>query len=478
MRSPVRYACRAGSPSVALAVLLALLVARPAEAQADQPLRTDTAPADAPLTTAAEPLNVPPSAAQPALDSGAPATSQSPVISDATNPAAMDSVIQVPLLANLPLRRTLYAQGIDFTAHYISESAANTAGVHGTGAAYAQQIDFGASFDLGKLGLLPDTFFRFAMTDRSGRSLAADKTGSYFAYQEIYGQGQNLRFNEITLEHFWLDKAVAVKVGFYPMGNDFGTLPYVCNFQNVAFCGHPQSMPVDSGWSDAPAGRWGGRIKWRVTDAVQLQAGVYDVNPLVTLPQNGFKLDLRGSTGAIIPVEFTYQRGTRPEDYAGTYKIGVYYDTSRAPDLSDASTQESGRYGVYIEAAQQIFKPQANRHNGLAVFAIVTANDQATAKFVHYYEAGLAYRGLAPGRDLDLLSLGLVRTDINRRLQTQEALSGLPVQTHEQLIELNYTIQVLPSLSLRPGIQYDDRPGGLETRPNTWVFAFQAKLTL
>jgi porin len=477
MTAPVRYACRAGRPSIALVLLLALPVARPAEAQAGQPLRTDTAPADAPLTTAASPLSVP-SPASPTLDSGAPATSQAPVISDATNPAAMDSVTQVPLFANLPLRRTLAAQGIDFTAHYVSESAANTAGVHGAGAAYAQQIDFGVGIDLGKLGLLPDAVFRFAMADRAGRSLAADKTGSYFAYQEIYGQGQNLRFNEITVEKFWLDKAVAVKVGFYPMGNDFGTVPYVCNFQNVGICGHPQSLPVDSGWSDAPAGRWGARVKWRITDAVQLQVGVYDVNPLVTQRQNGFKLDLTGSTGAIIPVELTYQRGTHPEDYAGTYKIGVYYDTSRAPDLTDTGTQDSGRSGVYIEAAQQIFKPQANRRNGLAVFAIVTEGDQATAKFAHYYEAGLAYRGLVPGRDLDLLSLGWVRTDINQRLQTQLALSGSPIQTYEQLIELNYAIQVIPSLTLRPGIQYDIRPGALERRPNTWVFAFQIKLTL
>jgi porin len=461
----------------ALVAVLTLLAVSPAAAKADRAAPVEAASADAPVATALS-RGQPPAAGAPDAPPGAAAASHAPTISDAINPAAMDSVTQFPLFGDLPLRRSLAAKGIDFVAHYVSESAANTAGYRGTGAAYAQQVDFGVGLDLGKLGLAPDTVFRFAMTDRAGRSLAADKTGSYFAYQEIYGQGQNLRFNEITVEHFWLDKAVAVKVGFYPMGNDFGTLPYVCNFQNVGLCGHPQSMPVNSGWSDAPAGRWGGRIKWRITDAVQLQTGVYDVNPLVTLPQNGFKLDLAGSTGAITPVELTYQRGSRPEDYAGTYKIGVYYDTSRAPALSDPNIQVSGRYGVYIEAAQQIFKPQANRRNGLAIFAIFTANDEKTAKFVHYYEAGLAYRGLVPGRDLDLVSLGFVRTDINQRLQTQQALSGAPVQTHEQLFELNYTIQALPSLSLRPGVQYDMRPGALETRPNTWMLAFQAKLTL
>lgn len=43
---------------------------------------------------------------------------------------------------------------------------------------------------------------------------------------------------------------------------------------------------------------------------------------------------------------------------------------------------------------------------------------------------------MIPGRDLDLLSLGYVRANINSRLQAQMAMSGQPVQTSEELIEL------------------------------------------
>ena len=71
-----------------------------------------------------------------------------------------------------------------------------------------------------------------------------------------------------------------------------------------------------------------------------------------------------------------------------------------------------------------------------------------------------------------------MRTDINPRFQFQLATAGSPVQTSEQLIELTYTIQVLPSLQFRPGVQYDIRPGATSTNPNTWVFGFQVKLTL
>ena len=401
-----------------------------------------------------------------------------PAISDTDNPAELDNVKQLPLFGDLPFRQQLHDQGIDLTAHYISETMGNTAGYLGTGTDYAQQVDFGVSFDLGKLGVWSDAIARFAMSDRTGRSTAADYTGSYFAYQEIYGQGQNLRFDEISIEKQLPAQALAFKIGFYPMGNDFGTLPYVCNFVNVAFCGHPQSLPVNSGWSDGPAGRWGGRIKWDITDAVTFQTGVFDVNPLVTLPQNGFKLNLSGSTGAIVPIELAYQIGKVPSDYGGTYKIGAYYDSSAAANLANPHETDKGRYGLYIEAAQQVFKTGPDHRSGLALFGIYTIADQNTAKFKDYFEAGAAYRGLIPGRDLDLVSLGYVRADINSGFQHQLAATGQPVQTNEQLFEFNYTIQLAPSLTFRPDVQYDIRPGALANRPNTWVFGLQVKQTL
>ena len=71
-----------------------------------------------------------------------------------------------------------------------------------------------------------------------------------------------------------------------------------------------------------------------------------------------------------------------------------------------------------------------------------------------------------------------MRTDINPRFQFQLEKAGLPIQTSEQLVELNYAFQLTPSLFFRPGVQYDIRPGATSTHPNTWVFAFHIQLTL
>ena len=391
--------------------------------------------------------------------------------------AQLDYDLQLPLFGDLPLRKKLAEDGIDFIAHYISQTASNTSGVHGTGTAYAQQVDFGVSFDLDKLGVWPDAIARYAMTDRAGRNLT-DRTGGYFPYQSIFGQGQNLRFNEISVEKFLYSKELALKVGFYPMGNDFAQLPYLCNFTNDALCGHPITLFDNSAWADAPAGRWTGRVKWHITDELQLQAAAVDANPLYTLRQDGFKLNFSGNTGVIAPIEVKYQIGKNPGDYGGTYNLGAYYDSSAAPNLANPKEFDEGRYGLYLEAAQQIIKWGPRRLEGLALFGVFTVSDQNTAKFKNDYEAGFASRGVFPGRELDLLSLGWVRTTINPRFQFQLETAGLPIQTSEQLVELNYAFQLTPSLFFRPGVQYDIRPGATSTHPNTWIFDFHIQLTL
>lgn len=405
-----------------------------------------TAPAtvpDAPLPTlTTDPAN-PANSAQP--QPPAPLLpglrSLVPQITPLTNPAVispqaqLDYNLQVPLFADLPWRQKLSQEGIDFIAHYISQTASNTRGIHGTGTAYAQQVDFGISFDLDKLGIWPDAIARYAMTDRAGNNLTA-RTDGYFPYQSIYGQGQNLRFNEISVEKFLLAKELAVKAGFYPMGNDFSQLPYLCNFINDALCGHPITLFDNSAWADAPAGRWTGRVKYHITDELQIQAAAVDANPRYTMRQDGFKLDFSGNTGVIAPVELKYQIGKSPADYGGTYNLGAYYDSSAARDLANPESFDVGRYGLYLEAAQQIIKWGPGHADGLALFGVFTVSDQNTAKFKNDYEAGFASRGVFPGRELDILSLGWVRVEINPRFQFEEEKSGSPIQTSEQLAEL------------------------------------------
>lgn len=386
-------------------------------------------------------------------------------------PVLLDSVKQVPLFGDWAPRKRLADAGITFSARDVIEPAVNTKGYKGTGLSVVQHLDVGAALDLGKLGIVDNGTLRVVVTDRIGDGLNSTKTGSYIQNQAFYGQGKNLRFNELSYEQTFLDKRLSFKGGFYPMGNEFGKLPYTCNFINNGNCGHPLGPIYSSGWRDDPTGQWGGRIKWTDHAGWYAQAGVYDVSTVRKTAGHGFDLGFPGETGAFIPVEFGYTRGRTPSDYPGTYKVTVYYDTSRAARLGVPGETTKGRSGAIVQAAQQIWKPHPDTVRGVAVFGVWTIADRATGLLRNSYEAGSSWRGVLASRANDILSVSWNRVDISARLRDAQEQTGANAQTNEQMWEVNYGVQVTRWLLARPGIQYVIRPGGYSSRPNAVVFA-------
>lgn len=395
-------------------------------------------------------------------------------------PAAkpVDSIPQRPLSADWAARLWLQERGITPTARIVTATARNTAGYHGTGVATATHIDLGAVIDTGKLFGVDGTL-RLVVSDRRGRAVHDRYTGSYIQNQAFWGQGQIFRFNELSYERLFLDKQLSLKAGFYAMGNDFGGLPYVCNFNTNGQCGHPLGPVYSSGWLDNPTGQWGVRLKWNAPSGWYAQAGVYDVTPSRKSADNGWKLGMGGRTGVLLPVEVGYTQGKGADDYGGTYKVGYYLDTSDAPRLGDASgARASHRSGQYVQLAQRIWRPGDGSVRGVSVFGIATRADAATGLLHYSWEAGLNWRGPIASREDDVIGLGWTRLDVSSRLARAQALAGKPVQTNEQLFELNYGMQVAPWLILRPAVQYVTRPQGYSNRPDSWVFVLHAQATL
>ena len=103
------------------------------------------------------------------------------------------------------LRTKLEAEGFHLRAHYLSETAGNPSGGLKQGTQYAQQVDFGADLDLGKLANLPGGQVHITFTDRAGQSLAALDVGNLISEQEIFGGGQNFRLAELSYQQSLFD---------------------------------------------------------------------------------------------------------------------------------------------------------------------------------------------------------------------------------------------------------------------------------
>jgi porin len=385
------------------------------------------------------------------------------------------------------LRTRLGEDGFNLRASYIGEYAYNFAGGKRIGGDYAQQFAFGMDVDMGKVAGLTGGTFHLSFNVREGRNTTADFIGNKIDVQEIYGDGNNFRLAEMSYEQSLFKDALNLKAGFTVMGDDFGRTSLLCDFENDAFCAHANSLPTNSGWSDYPAGKWGGRVRVNLPDDVYVEAGVYDVNPTYAEHDNGFKLSLNGSTGALIPFEISKTLTIGPAALPGHYKIGGYYDTSSAPNLANPDTMLSGRYGGYVLIDQMIWSFQPNTDRGVIVVADATISDKRTASIPTYFVAALVAQGPFTARPHDFIAIGYVRDMVNnnamsheRALLTAQNAEIPEFALGENILEVGYGLQATPWMLIHPNLQYVGNPGAFsfESVPNAWVFGAQLKVIL
>lgn len=391
-------------------------------------------------------------------------------------------------------RATLESWGIDLQAHLLTESAANPLGGKAQAARYTQQVDFGAEIDIGRLIAVSGGEIQITFTDRTGRSLSADAIGNEFEVQELYGAGQNFRLAELNYQQALLDNKITLGAGWSPVGDDFGTIPILCVFQNVVLCGHANALSVNSGAQNFPAAEWGAHITMRPAPQFYASTGIYQVNPKVDEGNNGFDLSFHG-TGVFLPIEIGWLPGHHGDELPGTYKLGAYFNSSPTPNvLTDVNGSsagltgapfaiENGRWGAYAMADQMVYRPKGDVDRGLRVGGLAGMGDRETASYSYFLSGGGLYRGIFRQRKNDFVSFSVAYVRTNPRLTTFQqdrnvvAPGSVSIQKYESIAEIDYNVQIAPWLSLRPNLQYIVNPGGTGKIPNALVLGLFTALT-
>jgi porin len=383
-------------------------------------------------------------------------------------------------------RYALHAMGIGLRAHYISESAANPVGGLRQGSAYAHQVDAGFDLDLGKLIGLPGGKIHATFTERAGQSLAAQSIGNIISVQEIFGSGENIRLAELAYVQSLFEERLKAKLGWIHASDDFATSPIYCYFQNNAFCGQI-GIVINSGFTIFPTGSWGSVLKANVRDDFYVQAGVYEVNPTLSLAANGFKLGTSGATGVIVPGEIGWQPKFGPAALPAHIRFGGYYDTSDAPyqgsPIGGPQTTMRGRWGFYVQADQMLHRTTPGSDQGLTAFAVMAYGGPDTAMLQSYWQLGFLQKGTFTDRPQDTIGLAVNQVRISSQLVAAQNLANaqipgsVTVQSAETVIELNYRAQLTPWSTVMPNIQYVMQPNAVTTIPNALVLGLQVKLT-
>jgi len=392
-------------------------------------------------------------------------------------------------------RTRLADAGVTFDLGYGGEAAHNFTGGTAQLTRYTGQWAFGASFDLDKLWGWHGASFQVSVSDRNGRNLGADASiGNNMLLQEVYGRGQTWHLSQFWLKQDFLGGKLTWKTGRATVGEDFAA--FSCDFQNLSFCGAPPGNLVGGYWVNWPTSRWATVLKLYTTGQTYMQIGAYQVNPNYVddsyARSKGMLPDFPGgTTGALIPLEFgwTPNLDGRP----GSYKFGVWYNTSKGADLyydfnhhpagetGLAPLQRDGQYGAYINFQQQISGDAGG--SGASLFLNISQADRHTAATDRQIALGIRYKGPF-GRSQDMLGFAVGATDNNSRhfayVEQHNARTGEDTVVgngNEYVSELFYSWSPIPSIFLRPNLQYVLHPGGTSINSNAFVLGLKTGFT-
>ena len=329
----------------------------------------------------------------------------------------------------------------------------------------------GTSVDFEKLLAWPGADFQFTLTKRHGANLgAAAGLGVIQQVQEVYGRGDIWRLTDLWLDQGFYGGMLDLKLGRVTVGEDFASA--ACDFQNLTFCGSMPGNLVGDYWYNWPVSQWGTRFRVRIGTEGYFQLGLYQNNK--SNLAKGFAFDFSGGNGALLTGGGAWTPNWN--GLAASYKLGFWYDSaSTGAVLANngetakrhaAYLTDRGRYGFYVNLLQQV-TGDAKSKQGLSLFLNFTDADRLTSDFDIQLSSGASYTGLFPARPKDVLALGFGINHLKSHTTGDPVLPGNPTSPlgsgshNEYVFELDYQVNVIDRLTLRPNLQWISQAGGV-----------------
>ena len=384
------------------------------------------------------------------------------------NSSPEDAAESVGILGFLP--HQFHDGGFAFECIYTGETFTKARGgiTSGRPTNYRSNLDLVGTLDTERIGWWDSGRFFVYGQNLSGRPLSATEVGDVQLFSNLdstINETERPSFTTVAeywYEHFALDNRMRVKVGKQDANADFALSDLGGDFVHSSF-ELPPMIPLPT----FPSQALGIASFYNVTETVALGFAVYD-GTLPSGPQGvrwGF--DTLGQNGAIslYQLEIKPQLGLNGE-LPSTVRTGYWYHSSNESwvefdNVLDPRTFQRN-YGCYTTIDQMIWKEEFGSDNdqGLGVFFQFGWAPSNRNLLTEYYGGGLVYKGFVPGRDEDLLGLGIASARFSDHFRAAEANGGTEIALSETAIELFYKALVGKSLSLQPDLQYIANPGG------------------
>jgi porin len=409
-------------------------------------------------------------------------------------------------------RSKLADEGFTLRPIYSAETFGNPVGGAHQGAIYEGLLDLELDLDFKKMAGW-DGAVHVSSYFPTGRSLTTNDTHDLFRVSDIDSYNTILLF-EAYYEQRLDDGKVSVRLGQLSADTEFFISTASANFLNSTY-GWPAILSNNVPAPNYPYAAPGVRLQLSPDARWTFRAGVYagdpapdrigDPNPNRTPGSNydnkGTAFNINGSDGFfnIDELVFNLNQGEKDTGLPGTYKVGGWmhtgtfsnlrYDNDDRPLASSASDGHpqavDGDYGFYFVADQTVWQDKSQPDQPQNVEAFVRGGnaegDRST--FDYYFDAGVVFNGLIPGRPSDTFGVatayGHIGSGLAGDVADDDALNGssTPIPDYEANVELTYFAQIAKWWTVQPDLQVLLHPGGSSAIPNALVLGVRTTVT-
>ncbi|GJE25763.1 carbohydrate porin [Methylobacterium organophilum] len=390
------------------------------------------------------------------------------------------------------LRATLARSGITYVVTYIGEGLADVQGGRRRGGTYGGRLDTSLDVDLDRFAGWEGARFHTDFFQIHGHGLSRKFADNLTTVSGIEALPATRLF-ELWVEQRFLDGQLSLKLGQISADTEFAIAQSAVVFLNAGF-GWPNigAVVLPSGGPIYPLATPAARLKYVPNANLSIQAGLFNGDPAgvpargdTTDPQtrNPYGTSFRVNDPAFAIAEIAYAYNVEPDaaGLPGTATLGAWHHLGRFdsprfdsvagrlltdPEASGIARRFRGNHGVYAMLDQTVWQEPGAADEGASVFLRLSAVPADRNLVDLYVDAGIAYKGLIPGRPNDTIGLGLIHSHISpvaRAFDRDSLMQGKgkgPLRSSETLIEATYQAEIVPGFTVQPDLQYVMRPGG------------------
>ena len=357
-------------------------------------------------------------------------------------------------------RASLAALGVTFGINYIGEGFDVVRGGRSRGTTFDGRAEFYSDADMEKIAGWKGATFHVNVFGLHGVGPTTKRVGSIGPVTGVEAL-ETVRLYEIWFEQALLDGKLKIRFGQMSADAEFWLSDAASLFLNGTF-GWPaiNAANMPQGGPAYPFATPGVRVQFSPNDNVTILAAVFNslpASPNAADPQrdNRYGTNFRISDPPLAMLEghFKYDLGL-----PGKLRLGGWREFN---DFTDQRTGAiiDGNYGLYAIVDQQIWK--GGEHQRVSVFGRVAGGADKQNVMTSYFDTGIVFGGLVPGRAKDSFGADFGYGRISSQARAGDLDAGKAViRDYEAVVELNYRAEIVPGWTVAPDFQYIWHPGG------------------